>query len=222
VGPDVWAWSGVTLVERVTGGQRNEVWVAESPHGSVAVRRSRRSAASLAWELGLIDALDRAGFRVPVAVRTDDGASERGGVVVQRWLDGRRPSSRRRLASGRRRARAGRHGCSADVDLSALPDDAVELVLAAFRAVGDVEVSVVHGDPGPPNIRIDDDGIVGLLDWDESRVDVVLHDLSELGVRLLGDADHQRAMRLSHASEAANAWRLEPDDARNRLTQLGN
>jgi Phosphotransferase enzyme family len=101
--------------------------------------------------------------------------------------------------------------------MSALPDGAADLVLAAFGAVGAVEVSVVHGDPGPPNIGIGDDGRVGLLDWDESRVDVVFHDLSELC----------SAMPITsvwcgcRTREAANAWFLEPDDARNRLTHSG-
>lgn len=240
MGPDVAAWNDVTLVERVAEGQRNEVWFGESSNGPVAVRRSRRSGASLAWELELIGALDVAGFRVPVVVRTDDGASSHDGVVVQRWLDGRPPSSDEGWrAVGAELSRLhdvfrgwpqrpgcvaapelGRHGRSVDVDMSALPDEVADVVLGAFRAVGHVEVSVVHGDPGAPNIRIDDDGRVGLLDWDESRVDVVFHDLSELGVQVLYDDDHRRAVRLSHAWEAANAWHLEPEYARNRLKRL--
>ena len=58
-------------------------------------------------------------------------------------------------------------------------------------------------------------------DWDESRVDVVWHDLSNLGVQVLDDARHVAALRLSDAWEAANAWLLEPDYARRRLARLG-
>ena len=59
-----------------------------------------------------------------------------------------------------------------------MPVEVVGVVLAEFGSVGDVEVSVVHGDPGRSNIRIRADGRVALLDWDESRVDVVWHDFS--------------------------------------------
>jgi len=67
------AWSGVVLESPVPDGHRNEVWAARSPDGRCAVRRSRRSSASLQWELELIEHLDRAGFLVPVPVRTSDG-----------------------------------------------------------------------------------------------------------------------------------------------------
>ena len=70
------------------------------------------------------------------------------------------------------------------------------------------------------NIRIDEDGGVGFLDWDESRVDLVWHDLSNLGVQVLDDDEHVRAERLSNCWEAANAWTAEPNYARTRLANL--
>ncbi len=65
-----------------------------------------------------------------------------------------------------------------------------------------------------------DDGRVGLLDWDESRVDAVHRDVANLGVRVLDDGEHQRALRCADAWEAANAWTAEPAYARRRLAQL--
>ena len=44
-----------------------------------------------------------------------------------------------------------------------------DLVLGVFSMFTDVAISVVHGDPGRSNIRISNDGTVGLLDFDESR-----------------------------------------------------
>lgn len=81
-------------------------------------------------------------------------------------------------------------------------------------------MSVIHGDPMAGNIRINHEGIVGLLDFDESRVDVAWHDLSNLGVRVLGASDHEQATRLSDAWEAANGWVLEPEYALRRLEAL--
>lgn len=93
--------------------------------------------------------------------------------------------------------------------------------MAVFASFDDVPTAVVHGDPGADNIRIGPDGSVGLLDWDESRVDLIWHDLSNLGLQVLNDEEHRRAQRLSNAWEAANGWVLEPDYARRRLQLLG-
>jgi aminoglycoside phosphotransferase (APT) family kinase protein len=89
-----------------------------------------------------------------------------------------------------------------------------------FASVADAPVSLIHGDPGPSNIRIDEHDRVWLLDWDESRVDVSWHDLSNLGVVVLDADTHRRAVLLSHAWEAVNAWTIEPDYAKDRLSSL--
>lgn len=237
---DVSAWPGLTLGPLVPGGHRNKVWTGRSPSGRVAVRQSRRSPESLAWELDLLDDLERAGFLVASPVPTDDGARSVGGVVVQRWIDGREPetlSDWELVASELRRLhslfadRAQRPGCciayelgrfsrSVDVDVEALPDDVAEELLEVFAGMQGGLVSVVHGDPGPSNLRITPDGRVGLLDWDESRVDVVDFDLAGLGVQVLDHDDHDRALLALDAWEAANAWVVEPRYARERLLSL--
>jgi streptogramin lyase len=83
-----------------------------------------------------------------------------------------------------------------------------------------VPISVIHWGPDASKIRIDDHDRVWLLDWDESRIDVVRHHLSNLGVPELEPADHQRAQRLSDTWEALNAWTTEPDCLQSRLAQL--
>jgi Ser/Thr protein kinase RdoA (MazF antagonist) len=237
---DMTAWTGVKIDGPVSGGSRNEVWRGTSQEGAVAVRRSRRSPDSLEWELDLMASLDEAGFVVPVPVATDTGSLSHNGVVVQRWIEGRPPSTSQdwqlvahelqrlhRFASGRSQRPGcvavpalGRNSRSVDADLSVLPAEVSNELLAVFEEFSDVETSVIHGDPGPSNIRIGLDGRIGLLDWDESRVDVVVHDLSNLGVQVLSDDEHGRALELSDAWEAANAWTTEPDYARRRLADL--
>ena len=238
---DVSPWPGVQLLEPLTGGQRNEVWAGLLDGRRVVARRSRRSPDSLAWELDLLGSLAAHGVVVPEVVPAADGAPSVGGVVVQEWLDGRPPGTPddwRLVAAELERihtATAGtpqRPGCSVvtelgrrstsvDADLARLPDDVATIVLDVFAEVAHAPVSLVHGDPGAPNIRIRHDGAVGLLDWDESRVDVTWHDLSDLGVQVLPDAEHALAQRLSNAWEAANAWVAEPEYARSRLSRLG-
>ena len=88
--------------------------------------------------------------------------------------------------------------------------------------IPDGEQSVVHGDPSPTNIRIDGD-TVGLLDWDEARVDSPLLDLGALPDAEsagLPEEDFRQAQRASVAWEVAVCWQLESDYARRRLREL--
>lgn len=240
---DVSAWSGVRLAERAEDGHRNDVWSGWSPDGRVSIRRSRRSPASLAWELELLQELSYAGFVVPTPLLTDDGSLSVHGVVVQHWIDGREPHTDHEWRSvadelqrlhemfAGHRQRPGcttvtgldRTGRSVDADVAALPADVADDVLAVFAAfaeVGGADTSVIHGDPGRTNVRITHDGRVGLLDWDESRVDIVDLDLANLAMQVLDDRRHRRAQALADAWETVNAWTVEPDYARRRLAAL--
>lgn len=234
------SWNGLALVEPVAEGNRNEVWRATRHGESCAVRRSRRSESSLRWELGLIELLSQNGFVVPTVVSTDDHQLHHEGVVVQRWIEGRPPDSETdwiAVAAELQRLHeltsdhSQRPGCcvvtdlrtrrvSVDADLDVMPIDARALVESVLAEFTDVPTTVVHGDPGASNIRMTETGQVGLLDWDESRVDVIWHDLSNLGVPVLAYGEHQRALALSDAWEAANAWTAEPGYASTRLAQL--
>lgn len=241
MGPEITAWTGLRLLERVGEGSRNEVWRGELGGRAVSVRRSARPPNSLEWELDLIARLDNSGFRVARLVEADDGRRHVGGVVVQRWIDGRPPSSRADWAAVARTLQRihqlpldqtpQRPGCrivtefdrttsSVDANLAGLPSSVADALLTAFAGVRDAPVGIVHGDPGPSNVRIDGAGRVGLLDFDESRIDVTWHDLSNLGVQVLDDERHRRALQLSDAWEAANGWTKEPAYARERLTRL--
>jgi|GEM_PF-4983823 len=108
---------------------------------------------------------------------------------------------------------------SVDADMRALPPRVRKELMAVFDSYADAPVTLVHGDPGPSNLRVLD-GAVGFLDWDESRVDISWHDLSELGASVLDESTGVRAQLLSHAWETANAWTTEPDYAKARLQKL--
>lgn len=234
------AWNGLRLIERIEEGNRNEVWRGDLDGMPVAVRQSRRAEASLNWELDLIEALAREGFTVPTVVATDDGRRHENGRVVQRWIEGEPPATTAQwqaVASTLQQLHqtdtglGQRPGCkpvtelvrsdrSVDADLSVIPDEFIDELLDVFASVSDAPRSIIHGDAGSSNLRICSNGTVGLLDFDESRFDVCWHDLSELGVQVLDDDSHRRAQRLSNAWEAANAWVVEPEYARERLAAL--
>jgi aminoglycoside phosphotransferase (APT) family kinase protein len=108
-----------------------------------------------------------------------------------------------------------------DMDLTAMPVDidAVAACRQAWAQMKGVPEAVVHGDPGPSNIRIADEG-VGLLDWDEARVGHVDVDLAELPFTDLPPSRLSAARAAVTAWEAANSWIVEPSYARRRLALL--
>ena len=109
-----------------------------------------------------------------------------------------------------------------DVDMSLLHPTDAALCRDAWSDLPRGQESVVHGDPSASNILIDGDR-VGLLDWDEARVDSPLLDLGALpDAELAGlpTDDFRRAQRAAVAWEVAVCWRLEGDYARRRLKEL--
>jgi hypothetical protein len=80
-------------------------------------------------------------------------------------------------------------------------------------------LAVVHGDPCAANVRVSADGI-GLLDWDEARVDHPDLDLADMPSVELPASRNRVARAAVAAWEAAAGWQLEPDYARRRLAEL--
>jgi Ser/Thr protein kinase RdoA (MazF antagonist) len=235
------AWGPVRRVRSLGGGNRNEVVEVELAGRRMVARRSRRPAASLAWEIRLLEHLGRSGVRVPAVVPTPDGRRQVSGVLLMTWLDGRPPAAgdwpavaatlrrvheltrgwpqRPGAASTRALLTADRGG---DVDLSVMPAEAVAACRRAWAALAGAPEAVVHGDPGPANIRVTDEGI-GLLDWDEARVDATDLDLAELPELPGADQPDDRlavARTAATAWEAANGWTVEPSYARRQLALL--
>ena len=232
------AWGPLEVIEVLGGGNRNSVAEARLGARHVVVRRSRRPPASLTWEADLLDHLARNGLRVPAVVPALDGRRHIDGVMVQTWLDGTPPAvadwdaiaaflrrlhqitatwpQRPGFASTRDLLTTERGG---DVDLSAMPPDAVAECRRAWARLQGSPQAVVHGDPGPANIRISAEG-PGLLDWDEARVDYTDLDLAELPGGELPLPRLTLAREAVTAWEAANGWIIEPSYAQQRLDLL--
>jgi len=232
------AWGPLEVIGVLGGGNRNTVLEARLDVQRVVVRRSRRPSASLAWEADLLEHLARNGLRVPAVVPAHGGRRHIDGVMVQTWLDGAPPETAdwpavaaylRRLheitatwpqrpgsASTRDLLTTDRGG---DVDLSAMPPDAVADCRRAWARLQGSPQAVVHGDPGPANVRISADG-PGLLDWDEARVDYTDLDLAELPGGELPPPRLAAARQAATAWEAANGWIIEPSYARHQLQLL--
>jgi Ser/Thr protein kinase RdoA (MazF antagonist) len=235
------AWGGVELAEPMAGGNRSVVVSATLSGARVVVRRSRRSEAGLEWELKLMEHLRAVGLATPEVVAAADGRLQVDGVSVIAFVEGRQPDTADDWARVAEylsrlhelgRGTAQRPGFRSarellmeeqggDVDLQAMPVDAVRLCRAAWAPLSSLPVTVIHGDPGASNIVITQTDVV-LLDWDEARVDCPWFDLAALPdeVSPLHGEDRQLAARAADAWEAAVGWVLEPAYARRRLQQL--
>jgi Ser/Thr protein kinase RdoA (MazF antagonist) len=232
------AWDGVTVSGSLGGGNRNTVMEVRRGHERLVARQSRRRSDSLDWEISLCDYLAAQGMRVPRFIAARDGRRHIDGVTVQTWIDGDPPgphdwqavaATLRRLheatagwpqrpgfASTRQLLSADRGG---DVDLTVMPPGAVRECRRAWARLAGTPQAVVHGDPGPANIRVNSDG-VGLIDWDEARVDHTDLDLAELPGPVLPPGRFTAARAAVTAWEAANGWLVEPAYARRRLALL--
>jgi Ser/Thr protein kinase RdoA (MazF antagonist) len=232
------AWGEPTVIGMLGGGNRNEVVEVRLGGRRLVARRSRREPASLDWEIALLDHLAASGVRVPLIIPALDGQRHVDGVVVTTWLDGAPPTEsdwpavtdalhrihaltagwpqRPGHASTAELLTAERGG---DVDLSAMASTDVAACRAAWSRLARRPQAVVHGDPGPSNIRIHATG-VGLLDWDEARVDYTDLDLAELPTPVLTGDRLADARAAATAWEAANGWLVEPSYAKRQLALL--
>ena len=233
---------GAAEVEAEVSGLRNRVWTIRLGGERRVARQNAREAGALDWELDLLATLLDHGFTVPLPIPTLSGERRVGGLVVFSYIEGREPQGRgdaERVADELRRLHAlpgawpQRPGfrtarellttdIGGDVDMSLLPPKDAELCRSAWSVLPERRTTLIHGDPSPTNIRIDGDA-VGLLDWDEARVDSPLLDLGALPdaeVAGLTEEEFRLARRASVAWEVAVCWQLEGEYARRRLTEL--
>jgi aminoglycoside phosphotransferase (APT) family kinase protein len=236
-------WSFAAYVEApLPGGARGDVRAVRIGGRRYVARQSLRPGPALLWEIDLLRHLFDCGIRVPVPLEAKDGSMHIDGFTVMDWLDGDPPRTAREwkeaaLALGRvhaaTRGRTQRPGFASsielvtrdaggDVDLSFMPAEVVTLVRSAWRPLSACETSVVHGDPHAGNIRISAQG-VGLIDWDEARVDASILDFSDLpddAAPSMPKGCLETARIAADAWETASCWILEPAYARRRLQSL--
>lgn len=239
--PDVSAWGGLELLEPLRGGARNPVFLARRGGERFVVRVSGRAEPSLTWELDLLTHLAAHGVAVAGVIPADDGRREHGGVLVHPFVPGGPPSTagdwRRVVAAAAAvhvctRDRPQRPGFASstalltasrggDVDLTALPGDAAELVRACWRRLPPAQPCAVHGDLGAGNVLVDGDRIT-LIDWDESRVDLPWLDFAHLSedVDVPVPIDPADLVTAGVAWEVATCWVAEPAYAARRLAEL--
>ena len=235
-------WPEVRPGGPLSGGYRNTLLSATLRGERIVARRTRRANGALAWEIDRLTDLAATGFIVPRLIPAIDGYLFHDGVCVLSWLDGDPPASDddwRAVASTLQRLhsvttswpqRPGFAGTrellgvtkGGDIDLTAMPEVGVLRRRAAWRAIASEPRSVAHSDPGAQNLRLTRAG-VGLLDWDEARVDASVLDLAEnpLAAALVLPRSRLAAVQTATTAwEAANGWLIEPDYAQRKLVAL--
>ncbi len=218
---------GATRIEPLSGGVANDVWSVHVDGHLAVGRLGARSDADLAWETDLLQHLDRAGLTVPVAIPTTDGRLFVDGLVVMTYVVGEPPETDddwRRVADTLRQVHRLTQGwpqrpgwrSSTDllhvetgtkVNLDAMPPEGVARCRAAWARLEGRPTCVVHGDSNNiGNVRITADR-VGLIDWDESHVDVPDLDLVlPHNAAALDDDTYDIAAQAAAAWEAAVCW----------------
>lgn len=213
--------SDVTRRKQLTGGVANDVWSVEIDGQRAVARLGARSDADLAWEMRLLQHLDREGLAVPRPIPTEDGRLSAEGLVVMTFVAGRPPETEedwRRVADALRQLhrsttdwpqrpgwRSSTDLLRADrgtkIDLTAMPPEGVARCRAAWSRLTGRPTCIVHGDPNNAgNVRITPER-VALIDWDEAHVDV-----PELDLVLPHNAGGLDADTYDIASQASAAW----------------
>ncbi|WP_108259619.1 M20/M25/M40 family metallo-hydrolase [Mangrovicoccus ximenensis] len=101
-----------------------------------------------------------------------------------------------------------------DLHLAALPADVAETIRDAWHALTHRRETVIHGDLTPGNLLACPDGRTALIDWDESRRDLALFDLGQIG------PVDSREWRAILAWEVACSWAEHPAHAARALKRL--
>lgn len=228
----------VVRIEPLAGGIANDVWSVRVD-GLLAVGRlGTRTDADLAWEVELLQHLDRHGLIVPVPIATMDGRMFVDGLIVMTFVEGRSAETEadwRRVAETLRQLHRATEGwpqrpgwrssidlvhadAGTKIDLPAMPPEGVARCRAAWARLVGRQMCVVHGDPNPGNVRMIGDS-VALIDWDEAHVDVADLDLVlPHNAAGLDDSELDIASQASAAWEAAVCW--DDDYSVRRLAEV--
>ncbi|RVV96900.1 hypothetical protein EKE94_16280 [Mesobaculum littorinae] len=225
--PPTRLWGVKGRLEPCIGGHRNRVLRSTGPGERVIFKSTRRGAGALAWLGAVHDRAEAAGFAVPRLIPARTGRLIESGWTCEPELPGRQLTpteveavlpgiarfhdlchdimQRPGFASARALCACDRGG---DVDLTLLPENLRRACRAAWRALPPDPLTVVHGDLSHGNLLWCPDGRIGLIDWDEARVDAPVFDRAALG------AAGAAARRAAMAWEIACSWVIEPAHAR--------
>ena len=231
-GPPLDLWGVNGTLQPLSGGHRNRVFRLVGGAKDLVFKSTRRSEAAMAWLPPVLAQAQRAGFTVPDLVPSQNGRFVESGWSCETYLEGSRwsapltcidpmirafHSATTRIAQrpGFAETRAlARGDASGDIQMDLMPNAVMEMLLRAWTALRDQPHSVVHGDLTPANLIALPSGGVGLVDWDEARVDATVFDTNQTAGATITTA----VKRALTAWECAACWQIEPARARDLAT----
>ncbi len=198
-------------------------------------KTTRRDAAAIGWLVPVLDLAEQSGFIVPKLLKSTQGRYIEQGWTCEPFLAGRMFQTGQLGGIASRlqclQANAGELlqrpgflaasdliGCEfgGDIDLRVMPADIVALCRRTWSEVANRPRSVVHGDLNASNLIWTVNGGIGLIDWDEARVDATLFDDFHIGRFDPGGVEAMAVL----AWEIASSWVLEPEYAKRMAEKL--
>ncbi len=226
-------WGVDAAIEPLPGGNRNLAFRTLGSDNDLVFKTTRREPAAIEWLLPVLDLAQQSGFIVPKPIKSRNGYYVEQGWTCELYLRGQTFTGQdvnqvaARLlffqkATQEMLQRPGFLSASdligrdfgGDVDLRLMPVDIVAICREAWSQTMKLPKSVVHGDLNAANLIWTIDGGIGLVDWDETRVDASLFDGFHAGLGHPGAASEAAVL----AWEVACSWKLEPDYA-NRMAE---
>jgi Ser/Thr protein kinase RdoA (MazF antagonist) len=235
------AWVELREISPLAAGNRNTLMLVERRGERFVAKTTRRSHEAIEWVVQVLQQATAAGLEVPRLVPSLGGRLVEQGVTLETWVEGPRLPrldlprvlplirefhrltrgfpQRPGFASSRDLLLAESGG---DVDFARMPKHLVAACRSAWEQIATAEHCVVHGDLNPANLLLTPSGAIGLVDWDEARLDAPLLDEASI---LVTDAGERRsewtaAKRALLAWEVAVSWQLEPEYARRLAAEL--
>jgi thiamine kinase-like enzyme len=233
-------WGEWNVLKPLEGGFRNTAFLVEQQGTKRVAKTTRRFEAAMRWLQPVHAAAQRAGFVTPDLIENVNGTLVSESITLETFIEGQAPNLQQlkdmlpqmqtfhNLTRGilQRPGFASSiellHGTSGgDVDLNAMPNDLVTLCRNQWRDHSGQVQSVVHGDLNANNVLITKDGKYGLVDWDETRVDISDFDTQAL-LQTSGAKLDSRKTNWLDAWEVAVCWQIEPEYARKVASRFTN
>jgi aminoglycoside phosphotransferase (APT) family kinase protein len=205
------AWDEAVAGPPRPGRHRNDVRTVFVAGQEYVGRLSRRSSASIAWELALLQHLADCGVPVPSPLPTTAGAGHSGGLVLSPRLTGPHPDSDAdwdEVASTLRRIHEATKGWPQRPD----PAEGREPPRQCKAALAELpsEESVIVGRTRRHDITMTPQG-PAFVDWDESRVGPPALDfLGEAALALRSGLTRAEQGRAAEALTSWQQWRALP------------
>jgi Ser/Thr protein kinase RdoA (MazF antagonist) len=233
--PPAGLWGVKAELVPLVGGHRNRAFRTLGLAPDLVFKTTRRARDAIEWLLPVLDFAERSGFAVPRFVKSLGGQYVEDGWTCELFLRGKAFEAGEMAGVGLQLARfqeatremQQRPGfCSAralldmdaggDIDLRRMPARVVSLCRAAWARLEERPDCVVHGDLNASNLIWAEDGRVGLVDWDECRVDAGVFDMFQVAPEGCGEAAEGAVL----AWEVACSWELEPAYSREMAVKL--